>query len=143
MCHRETETQDFWGCPVMSGFEILTVDRLGRYTGGWGLHGSDVFLPTHRYSVTLGSGGFGDWINALGFFHIPCVIPGQFLWCGRVHFPTWGRASGSAVAIRLLVCNSICALSGIHINSRTQRFPSRTLHCNKVTDVIHFTYQCF
>ena len=36
VCQRETETQDFWGCPVMSGFEILTVDPLGPVYGGMG-----------------------------------------------------------------------------------------------------------
>lgn len=58
------ETQDFWGWPAPAGIGTLTVDPVGL--GGGASDGSDLFLHIPQILVRLGSGEFGDQVNALG-----------------------------------------------------------------------------
>ena len=53
---------------------------------------------------------------------------------------------GDAASYIAAMLDGWCMASGIHMNVMDPRFPSRTLHCNEMMDVIYFTYQsvfCF
>ena len=83
----------------------------------WGLHRSALFSDVPWIL---------DWIGIWGIWR-----PGQCLELARGY--TWSA----------MVLGGLCVSSVIHMSTRTQGFPSRTLQCNKKVNVVHFTCQWF
>lgn len=113
---------------MVSGTRMFAVDPSGPVCLGAGASMDRTCSSmSHRGLIKLGSGEFGLLVVSLELF--------LKSFCGGFIVLLWvALPSGSTIAM------GECTWSCTRVKW-TPKFPSRTLHCNEMTDVIHITCQ--